>query len=268
MHALILCLHLAAWLALAFALVLVRARPLAIALLGVAAVAGVGVALTGDSTRTLTTVHTYAGFEGSSLEVSMAPFPTGTVTAPGWQWPLPFAAFAVVWMLVLWRLGRREVRSALVLPLLFAWSAMAAWLGMQWCAAPAGLVQPVGLDRFLWPAGLAAALIAARRAQRFAGLLVTVAAVTMLARLPAAVFSKYAGDAQLGTVLDISRVRDIVNPMTQLQFDPPLQSGSSQQQFWLIWLEHVIFFPAVYLMSLFGIAFGAWMFHRHGGDPK
>ena len=32
---------------------------------------------------------------------------------------------------------------------------------------------------------------------------------------------------------------------------------------WLIWLEHVIFFPGVYAMSLLGIAFGAYMFHKH-----
>jgi hypothetical protein len=63
-------------------------------------------------------------------------------------------------------------------------------------------------------------------------------------------------------------VRDIVNPMTQLQFDPRLQPGSAEQQFWLIWLEHVIVFPALYLLSLTGIAFGVWMFHRHGPAPR
>jgi hypothetical protein len=55
--------------------------------------------------------------------------------------------------------------------------------------------------------------------------------------------------------------------MTQMQFEPRLVAGSSEQQFWLIWLEHVIFFPAVYLMSLFGIAFGLWLYHRHENDP-
>jgi hypothetical protein len=268
MDALLLLLHLAAWLALALALAHVRARPYAIALLGLAAVASLGAGFAGDDARTLTTVHTYAGFEGAALEISMVAFPTGTFTAPGWQWPLPFAAFAAAWIAALWLLGRDRAKNPLVLPLLFAWSATATWLAMQWCAAPAALVQPVGLDRFLWPAGLAAALIAAQTAQRFVVLLLQISAVALLARLPAALFSKYASDAHLGTVLDVSTVRDIVNPMTQMQFEPRLETGSSQQQFWLIWLEHVIFFPAVYLLSLFGIAFGAWMFHRHPDSQR
>jgi len=267
MDVLLLLLHLAAWLGLSFGLVLPNARRTACALLAIAAIAGLALGI-GGSERTLTTVHTYAGFDGSAHEVSMVAFPTGTVTAPGWQWPLVFAGFAALWILVLVRLGRRPVRSALLLPLAFAWSATAAWIGMQLLAAPAALVQPVGLDRFLWPAGLAGALLAARTAQRFFGLFATIAAVTMMARLPAAVFSKVASDRGLGTVLDVSTVRDIVNPMTQMQFDPRLVPGSGEQQFWLIWLEHVIFFPAVHLMSLLGIAFGAWMFHRHGDDPK
>ena len=94
-------------------------------------------------------------------------------------------------------------------------------------------------------------------------LFVTLSASTIAARLPAAIFSKYASDHHLGTSLDISTVRDIVNPMTQMQFDPRLDPGSGAQQFWLIWLEHVIFFPGVYVMSLLGIAFGLHMFHRH-----
>ena len=34
----------------------------------------------------------------------------------------------------------------------------------------------------------------------------------------------------------------------------------------MIWLEHVIFYPGVYALSLLGIAFGAYMFHRQ--PPK
>lgn len=266
MDVLLLLLHLAAWLGLAFGLAMPAARRYAVLILAVAAAAGVATGLLDRSERTLETVHGYAGFEGSSHEVSMVSFPTGTFTAPGWQWPLPFAAFALAWILVLFALGQRRLRSPLLLPLLFAWSATATWLGMQVLAAPALLVQPVGLDRFLWPAGLAGALLAAWHARRFAGLFAMVAAVTMLARLPAALASKLLSDHRLGTVLDISSVRDIVNPMTQMQFEPRLEPGSGQQQFWLIWLEHVIFFPAVHLMSLLGIAFGAWMFRRHAND--
>lgn len=268
MEALLTCLHLAAYLALALALVHARLRPAAIGLLAVAALAGVVDGGLGDGVRRLATVHTYAGYEGSAQEVSMVAFPTGTFEAPSWQWPLPFLGFAVAWILGLLALGQRTPRNTLLLPLLFAWSATASWLGMQCLAAPSAVVQPVGLDRFLWPAGLATALLAAKSARTFVSLLLLVGTSTMLARLPAALFSKFASDARFGTVLDVSSVRDIVNPMTQMQFDPRIEVGSSQQQFWLIWLEHVLFFPAVYLMSLFGIAFGAWMFHRHGGDPR
>lgn len=256
-------LHVAAFVMVALALVLPPLRLWAISVLALAGLLGVVHGGVNDAPHTLTTNHSFAGYAGADLEVSMVAFPTGQFTAPGWQWPLVFVCFAAFWIVVLAVLGRRQIRNALVLPLLLAWTAMAAWLGMQWFAAPAAIVQPIGLDRFLWPAGLAAALLAARTAQKFVPLFVTVGGAILLARLPAALFSKYASDGKLGTCLDISSITNIVNPMNQTQFEPMLQPGSGQQQFWLIWLEHVIFFPAVYLMSLFGVAFCAWMFHRH-----
>jgi hypothetical protein len=268
MDVVFLLLHVAAYLALGIGLAVPNRRPVAIGILAVAALTGFVAAGLAQGTRTLTTVHTYAGFEGSAQEVSMVPFATGTFEAPAWHWPIVFGGFGGLWIAVLWVLGRQPLQKPLVLPLAFAWSGILTWLGLQWCAAPALLVQPVGLDRFLWPAGLAAALIAAKTSTSLFRLFLWLSASTLLMRLPAALFSKYASDAQIGTCLDISTIRDIVNPMTQLQFDPPLAPGSAEQQFWLIWLEHVIFFPAVYWMSLFGIAFGLWMFHRHGNDPK
>jgi hypothetical protein len=267
MEALLNCLHLASYLAVALALAIPRLRRPTGWLLAAAAVAGLAFGLA-DGDRSLTTVHTYAGFDGNSQEVSMVRFPTGTVQAPGWQWPLAFGGFALLWGGLLRWLGDRPLRSPFWLPVAFAWSATASWLGMQWLAAPELLVQPVGLDRFLWPAGLAAALVAARTQSRFLPLFVAVGGGILVMRLPAALYSKYASDLHLGGCLDISTVRDIVNPMTQMQFEPRLVAGSSEQQFWLIWLEHVIFFPAVYLMSLFGIALGAFLFHRHGPSPK
>jgi hypothetical protein len=33
-------------------------------------------------------------------------------------------------------------------------------------------------------------------------------------------------------------------------------------------LEHVLVFPALYLLSLLGIAFGVYMFHRHGPETE
>ena len=266
MDVLLTLLHLAAYLATALGLAVPRCRRVAIAALLAAAAVGLATSL-GSEERTLTTVHTYAGYEGMQQEISMVSYPTGTVTAPGWQWAACFGAFALAWAATLGLLHDRPLRSPMVAPLLFAWSATAAWLGMQATAAPAAVVQPVGLDRFLWPAGLASALMVCRRAKTFGGLFLQMGLAVSLARLPAALFSKFASDGQLGTTLDVSSVRDIVNPMTQMQFDPRLQPGSPEQQFWLIWLEHVLFFPAVYMMSLFGIAFGLWLYHRHENDP-
>jgi len=261
-------LHLAAFLALGFGLALPRARRVAITLLAAAALGSVGSVLGGPTERTLETVHTYAGFDGASLEASMVRFPTGTVTAAGWHWVVPFAAFAALWVVVLVRLGQRPLRSALLLPLAYAWTASAAWIGMQMLAAPSEVVQPFGADRFLFPAGLAGALVAARSIGRFPFVLLAVSLSTIAGRLPIALFSKVASDRRLGTTLDVTDVRDIVNPMTQMQFDPPLVPGSGQQQFWLVWLEHVIVFPSLYLMSLAGVAFALFMFHHHGPETE
>lgn len=268
MDATLTCLHLAAYLALALALPIPRLRGPAMLVLAIAAVAGIAAGLMAPGERTLETVHTYAGYAGTDVEVSMVRFPTGTTTAPGWQWPLPFALFAAFWLTVLFRSKDQPLGLPWLWPLLFGWTATAAWLGMQALAAPDLVVQPIGLDRFLWPAGLAASLLAARTASKALTLFVLVSGTILLARLPAALFSKFASDGRLGTCLDVSTVRNIVNPMTQMQFEPMLEPNSSAHQFWTIWLEHMIFFPAIHLMSLFGIAFSAWMFHRHGAEER
>ena len=266
MDALIACLHGAAFAALAIALAVPRARKIAMVMLVVGAAAGVVDSVMTGGERTLTTVHTYAGYEGSSFEVSMVSYETGIVSAPGWAWPLPFAAFALAWMLALRFLGDRLPKHALAWPLAFAWSATAAWLGMQRLAAPGVVVQPFGLDRFLFPAGVSVAILAGRACKTLLPMFVTIGLSTIAARLPAALFSKLASDLQLGTSLDISTVRNIVNPMTQVQINPRLEPGSGQQQFLLIWLEHVIIFPAIYLMSLLGIGFAVFMFDKHGPE--
>ncbi len=268
MDILLACLLAAAFVGAALALPLPNLRRPAAALLLVAAVAAVAAGLFGPADRTLTTIHTYAGYEGSNQEISMVAFPTGTRSAPGWQWPLPFAGFAALWAVVLLGLRDRALRNPFLLPLPMAWTAVAAWLAMQWLAAPAAVVQPLGIDRMLFPAGLALALLAARSARSLVGMFLAISSGTMIARVPVAFASKYLSDHRLGTALDIHTIRDIVNPMTQQQFDPRLTLDSGEQQFWLIWLEHVIVFPALYLLSFTGVAFGVYMFHKHGGEEK
>ena len=147
MDVLLALLHLAAYVTLALGLALPAVRRIAILTLAITAIAGVVFGALEPGLRTLETVHTYTGFEGASLEAAMVEFPTGTVTAPGWHWPLPFAAFAVIWILWLLRLGDEPQRTGAVTALAFAWTATAAWLGMQALAAPSAVVQPFALDR-------------------------------------------------------------------------------------------------------------------------
>ncbi len=244
---------------------------------GLAALFGLVHGATGPAERTLMPVHHYAGYEGSALEVSMVAFPTMPLdepfAAPGWQWSLPFLGFVLVWGTITVLLGKKTLKSPFLLPMLYAWSAATAWLAMQALAAPSAVVQPVGIDRFLWPAGLALSLLVARQARGILVVIIMVSASMLAIRLPIAMFSKYASDERLGTSLDITAVTEstdaeIVNPMTQMTFDPGLAPGSDDQQFWLIWLEHLIIFPALYTLSLFGIALGVHLWHKHRDDPE
>lgn len=256
--------QLAALVALGLGLPLPNLRRVAIVALGAAAAVGVAHGLFGPEQRSLVTTHAYAGYEGpGALEVSMVDFPTGTTEAPGWQWPLPFFGFAVAWIAVLLAIGKKQLQSSVFLPVLFAWSAAAAWLAMQWLAAPVSVVRPAGLDRCLWPAGLAAALLAATRVRGVFLLAATISGAVLAARLPAALFSKYATEHGLGTSLDVGKVVDVVNPVTRMTFDPPLAPGSSAHEFWLIWVEHVIVFPTLHWLSLFGCAIGVHLWHKH-----
>lgn len=258
-------LHLACYLLLGLALARPRLGGPAAVLLLCGALFSLLHGLLGPTERELVTTHTFVAYAGTDLEPSAVAFPTGTRRAPGWQWPLPFVAFALPWaLLLLARRGQPPTRRPFPLPLLFAWTATAAWLGMQWLAAPAAVVQPVGLERFLWPAGLALTLLLSRHGAQFRVVLLLLCLGIVAQRLPAALISKFASDHALGTSLDVSTVVDIVNPLTRLQFDPPLRAGSAEQQFWLIWAEHVFVFPALFLLSLCGIAFAAFMIERHG----
>lgn len=250
------------------AIVVAVARPpaaaVAAAVLLLAAVVGVGMGVLGPPERELVCRHTYVAYEGQALEPAPVHFPTETVRAAGWLWPLPYAGFALVWSLVLWR--RRHgppPGNAFVLPLALAWTATAIWLGMQKLAAPAAVVQPIGLERCLWPAGLLLTIGLARSGGRFTTVLLSLCLGIVAARLPAALFSKYASDHRLGTGLDVSGIVDVVNPLTRMQFEPRLVSGSAAQQFWLIWAEHVFAYPAFHLLSLGGIACLLLMLQRH-----
>lgn len=251
--------HILCYVALAAGLIAPRlGRPAAIVLGTGAVVTAIAAGLLPE-TANLTVTHTYQGYAGHDLEVSPIHFQVETVAAPGWQWPLPFLLFCAVWAVVL--LWRRSATTTgpFLLPLAMAWTAAATWLLLQKLAAPSAIVQPVGIDRFLFPAGVAMAVLVAKSAGSLRRTLLMVCVGTVAARLPIALFSKLASDRRWGTALDIHSITDIVNPLNQMQFDPPLVVDDPRQQFWMIWAEHVFGFPAFYLMSLFGIAFGVCM---------
>ena len=253
----------ACFLALAIALPHEKWRRPTTALLGLTIVFCLLTAVFGPAERELVTTHTFVAYQGIDLEPSPVHFPTGEVSAPGWMWPLPFVAFALLGIFGLRWVRQGLPRSPWVLPALFAWGASAAWLGMQGLAAPSVVVQPWGLPRFLWPASLLLTFELARTSDRFWPLMARLVVGIVALRLPLALFSKYASDHHLGTCLDISRVTDIVHPFTRLQFDPPLESGSTEQQFWLIWAEHIFAYPAFHLLSMTGIAFAVFMIRKH-----
>lgn len=221
----------------------------------------------GPEERELVTEHTFVGYQGIELEPSAVHHPTGTERAKGWQWPLPFAGFAVLWTVLL--MVRRnkdadgEEENPWFLPLLLGWTAIASWLLMEKLAAPSEVVQPFALERMLWPAGLALSLRLAAVTQKLFPLLLLLAVAATALRLPAALFSKYASDQHLGTSLDISSITELVHPIQRVQLQ--VERGSSEQQFWLIWAEHVFAYPAFHCMSYFGFAFAIWLMHRHSG---
>ncbi len=253
----------ASFLTLAAALVYAPLTRIACAVALLAAVLGLSLGLTEPGQRELTTTHTFVAYEGQSLEPSAVHFVTGTKTASGWQWPLPFLGFAVLWTVLLLLVRNQEEQNAWILPLLLGWSATATWLAMQWYAAPEAIVQPFALDRFLWPAGLALALRLAASTRRLLALFLKLSLGCTLLRLPAALFSKYASDARLGTSLDISSITSVVHPAQRMQVE--LAPGSSEQQMWLIWAENVFVFPAFHFMSVFGFAFAVWLMSRNTG---
>ena len=253
----------ASFLAIAAALVYAPLTRVACALSLAAALVGLGFGLSDPGQRELITSHTFVAYEGQSLEPSAVHFPTGTKSAPGWQWPLPFLGFAALWTALLLAVRNQENQSPWVLPMLLGWSSTAAWIATQWFAAPADVVQPYALERFLWPAGLALALRLAASTDRLLALFFKLGLGVTLLRLPAALFSKFASDQKLGTSLDVTEVTTIVHPVQRIQID--LIPGSLDQQMWLIWAENVFVFPAFHFMSVFGFAFAVWLMSRHTG---
>ncbi len=249
----------------ALGLGLCRARwagPAALVALGAGVVALLaGVLQPGE--RTLVVTHTFAAYAPDGFDVVPRHFPVDEVRAPGWQWPLPFLGWTGVWAVVL--LLRRQATGPVhpLLPLLLGWTGTAAWLLMQKCAAPALVVQPFGLERFLLPASIALAVAVSLRGERLLAVLFVLSFATIGMRAPAATFSKLASDGHWGTGLDVHTITAFVDPLQRVEVEAA--PGSLLQQGWLIWGQQLFFLPGIYLLSLTGIAFGLFLWRKHGG---
>lgn len=255
-------LHLAAYFALGIALAVPRSRgPLAV-LVAAVGVATLAFAVLGQGQRELEVLRYFPAYEEDGFEIVARAFSVDRTSAPGWQWGAVFAAFALLWAAVLWALrGVAQPRNAFLGPVLLAWSGAAVILLMQKTAAPAAVVQPVGLERALFPACLAAAILLGRLCTRFLHVLLYLCLMIFAARFPVALFSKLASDGHWGTALDVHTITAFVNPLAGLQVEAA--PGSPEQQGWLIWSWHLMFVPSMYLMSLGGIAFAVFMFVKH-----
>ncbi|GAB4139223.1 MAG: hypothetical protein Fur0037_05360 [Planctomycetota bacterium] len=251
----------AAWLCcpLGIALPALR-RPAAWFLVAAAAAVAAASAL-GPKERTLEITHTFAGYANSDLEPSAVHFPVDHATAQGWQWGVAFAAWAMPWAIFLLRIGARRP-GPFLLPLLCAFSAAASWLGLQVLAAPAPVVQPFGIERFLFPAGLGMTILLARGRDSIPALLASLSIGVLAMRLPLALFSKLASDRAWGTALDVHSIVEFLNPLTQQQV--LTEPGAADQQMLLIWCQQLIVMPALYMLSYTGIGIGLYLFHRHG----
>ncbi len=263
--------------------------------LGVAAVFAVS-ALFQPETRTLEIFHWFASFEDEfadygSSQMQWRAFPVDKVTATGSIWALVYAWYFALWGgFAVWTGGpkeggvplaelspvqRREATKAGILPtghqvrsagygfgapLLLAISGFAVMLAAQKLAAPAMVVQPLGVDRMLWPATLAASVLLAARAARLIHVFLMLSLFVFTTRGLVAYVSKWLSENRMGTSLDIHSITDIANPLMQQHLE--VAPDSHAQQMWLIWVDHLLIYSTLTLMSLGGLAFGFYMFLR------
>ena len=64
-----------------------------------------------------------------------------------------------------------------------------------------------------------------------------------------------------GTSLDISSITLFANPVIQQPIE--VVPGSTEQHLWLIWLQHMVMMPGIYMMSIGGIAFAVHLYIKH-----
>ena len=261
--------HVLALAAIATGLVVPTWRGRIAAGVAVVAVAALVAALAGPESRTLEVVHRYAGYD--QLDYGLQSQVVDSVQADGLWWGLVVAVFLGLWALVLRAtavapgqvvpLGHRM--HPFFAPLLLAWSGCAAVLLLEKTAAPAGLVDPIPLERALLPAAIAACALLARQLKSFFVVFLWLALFVTAARLPIAAFGTWATYEGFGTSLDAHTIETIANPFGDPPFPMELEPGSREQLTWLVWAPQLLILPALYMLSLAGIAFAVVMFVTH-----
>lgn len=248
-------LQITAFVAVAAATVWPRLRSRAAILLFGLAAAAISLALLEPGPRSLTITHQFPAY----VELAVLPkdFVVETLQGiPASRWGLLLAGFCGAWGI--WLLVQRggQPARAFGAPLLLAWSGCALQLLLEKAAGPSELFLPFDLapDRALFPATLAGALLLAQPSRKILPMVVYVALFIAVTRLPLAVFGTLATQGAWGTHLDVHDATYFVPPGGG-GIGLEVQSGDSQQLFWMAWAPHLIVFPAVYMMSVGGVAF-------------
>jgi hypothetical protein len=243
-------------------------RRIATLLLAAGAAAAI-IAVLGGSPRSLDVEHRFAAFEGP--EIRSTAFVTEQVTAPGFAWGLVVLVFCAGWATWFRRVapGDDATGGAPIGarvhpfwgPICLAWTLLALQLVLEKTAAPAGLVGPLGVDRAVLPAALAASVLLAYAHRRVILVLAWLAVFVTFVRTPIVVFATFATQNDWGTSFDVREITRFANPLAQAPLT--VVQGSPEQLGWLVWGPHLIVMPAIYMLSLGGIGFAVTMFVTH-----
>jgi len=256
MTVLLACLQIAAFLAIAVACLVPRARRLvAILFLVLGAAALTQAARAGDAQRTLAISTTFPAYKG--LNVARKDFQVDHAAGAAWEWGLLCGVFVLAWAGWAWRYRNAPPSRAAGAPLALAWSGCGLILLLEKAAAPAALVAPFdwGPDRALIPATLAAALLLARQKPRVLDMVLSLTLFVAATRAALGLFATFATLGGWGTHLDIRSIDFIAIGTEPVELAP----GSLRQWWWLLGVPHLVVFPAIYMMSMGGIAFGVMM---------
>ena len=250
--------------ALALAIVLPRYRFWGAVYLGFAgALLAVEALLAGTTERTLAVTTHFAAFVGNQIE--QKEFVLGVERAPGFAWAALHAVAcfaAAAWCVLRAPASGRELRARpFGAPLVLVLGGMALVLAAEKLAAPQPLVAPLPLERAALPGTIAAAILLARSGRRLPATLGLLSIFVGLTRLPVAIFGTIATRAHLGTSLDVHTVTFFANPLARMPVETA--AASTEQLAWLVWAPQLVVMPAVYMLSVGGVAFAVHMYALH-----